>query len=133
MNSSSARIRVGSDSDTAVTVSMNSHDIGLTTRSFPAKEWSLSDDVLNVADSACVSVANNDGENTGKFQVGQRIEIDESDPDVAQGQWIRHFTGRIVALETYSDIHGGSNILISAQDLGWHLTSSHGKPLVNLN
>lgn len=135
-----ARIRVGANSDSAVTISMDQHDIGTTTNSFPAKEWCILDDVLNVSDSASVTIANVDGENTGKFQVGQRIEIDESDSNVAQGNWIRQFTGIITSLDSYSDIHGGSNILISAMDLGWNLTSSHANPLtkkgsfgVNLN
>jgi len=98
----------------------------------PAKEWSITDDVLNLSDCASFSIANDDGENAGKFFVGQRIEMDESDPDVAGGQWCRMFTGRITMLKTYSDLHGGSNILVAAQDLGWHLTSCHAKPLVQI-
>ena len=107
------------------------------TTSFPAKEWCVQDDVLNISDSASVTIANDDGEiDRSIFQMGARIELYESDAgvtDVSAGQWVPMFTGRITGVESYSDIHGGSNIQISAMDLGWHLTMCHGKPLVNLN
>ena len=99
---------------------------------FPVKEWSITDDMLNLSDAASVSIANVDGENSGRFSVGQRVEFDESDPDVADGTWIRHFTGRITGVRTYSDASGGSNIMLSMMDLGWHLTSSHGPPLTRI-
>ncbi len=120
------RIRTpGDGSGQAITMTTGGSD-EITTTSFPCKEWSITDDMMNVSDSASVTVANNNGENSGKFSVGQKIIIDSSDPDVAQGQWTTHFTGRITSLETYSDIQGGSNIMITAMDLGWHLTSCHG-------
>ena len=97
-------------------------------RTFLAKEWSVSDDILNVSDPASFSIANDDGENSGKFQLGQRVEMEESDPDVADGAWTRCFTGRITSIETGSDVSGGSVIVVSCQDLGWHLTSSSGQP-----
>lgn len=125
------RLRVPATS-TSIKVDPNrgrSNDSGAT---FWAKEWSITDDVLNVSDAASVSIANDDGEHSGKFKVGQRIEIDEQDPGAAEGRWVRHFTGRITAIESYSDLAGGSNILLSAMDLGWHLTSCHAKPLVNI-
>lgn len=127
-----ARIRVGADSDEAYTVTMDPNDVAITSHQFPVKEWCIVDDMMNVSDSATFSIANDDGSNTDKFQIGQKITFDESDSDVAQGQWTRHLTGRIVGLDSYSDAHGGSNILVSAMDLGWHLTSSHGVPLTNL-
>jgi len=99
---------------------------------YPAKEWSITDDVLNLSDSASVAIANDDGEHSGKFDIGQRIEIEESDPAVANGRWVRHFTGRITAIESSSDVDSGSNILLTAMDLGWHLTSCHAKPLTNI-
>lgn len=127
------RTPAGGDPLQAITVTADPLDRGgILTNQFPAKEWAITDDVLNVADTACVTVANDDGENAGKFALGQRIEIDISDPDVAGGQWLRQFTGRITALETCSDLSGGSVIQISAMDLGWHLTSSAGPPLFNL-
>lgn len=95
------------------------------------KEFCIVDDMLNVADTASVTVANIDGENTGKFECGQRIEIDEADDDVAGGSPVRMFTGRITNLEFGSDIGGGSIIRIDAMDLGWHLTSCDAKPLVS--
>ncbi len=128
MADSRVRIRVpaGGRAGLAVTITTDQDT------AYPAKEWSITDDVLNIADSASVSIANDDGENAGKLHIGQLVEIDESDPDVANGQWLRHFTGRITALESYSDMSGGSNILVSMMDLGWHLTSSHGYPLKNI-
>ncbi len=97
-----------------------------------AKEWSFADDILNVSDTASVSIANPDGEVTGKFQIGQRVELEESDPNVANGQWIRVFTGRLTQIRNYTDIVGGSNLLLSMMDLGWHLTACHAKPLVSI-
>jgi hypothetical protein len=99
---------------------------------FPVKEWSITDDMLNLSDSACVTIANIDGENTGRFAVGQRVEFDTADSDVANGQWCRHFTGRVTGIQTHSDGGGGSTIMLSMMDLGWHLTSSHGKPLTRI-
>lgn len=104
----------------------------LSSTEFPAKEYVISDDVLNVADTATVSIANEDGVHTDKFVLGQMVRIDESDSDVANGQWTRQFTGRITTIEDYTDIQGGTNILLTAMDLGWHLTSCHARPLLNL-
>lgn len=99
---------------------------------FPAKEWAITDDVLNISDTASVTIANDNGQHSGKFALGQRVEIDEADPTVAGGQWKRQFTGRITQIETSSDLAGGSNIALTMMDLGWHLTSCHGRPLVNI-
>lgn len=99
----------------------------------PAKEWSITDDVLKVSDAASFSVANVDGENNGKFYIGMRVEIDASDDNVAGGQWTRVYTGRVTALEYSSDISGGSVIRVDCMDLGWHLTSCCGRPLQSTN
>lgn len=134
MGAAKVRIRVpaGGDQKLAIDMTVDQTDLVNYTNVFPAKEWSITDDMMNLSDSASVSIANDNGEHSGKFRLGQKIIIDESDPDVANGQWMRHFTGRITSIETYSDIGGGSNIMLAAMDLGWHLTSSHGKPLVNI-
>lgn len=99
---------------------------------YPAKEWSVTDDMINISDTASVGIANDVGQAAGKFFRGDLIEIEESDPDVASGQWTRHFTGRVTGLETYTDFGGGSNLRIDAMDLGWHLTSCHATPLKNI-
>jgi prophage tail gpP-like protein len=131
--SSGPRIRVrmpaGGMANQATTVSIDPLDQGVFTNWFPAKEWSVTDDVLNVADALAVSLANSDGEHTGRFTLGQKVIVEESDPDVAGGQWLPQFTGRITAIETASDIGGGSVLLLSGMDLGWHLTTCHAKPL----
>jgi prophage tail gpP-like protein len=98
---------------------------------FPAFEWSVTDDVLNVADAASFSVANIDGDNLEKFQPGQLVRMDVQDPDVSS-DWVTHFTGRITSVETGSDVGGGSKISVNAMDLGWHLTSCFAKPLLKL-
>jgi len=134
MAESKVRIRfpAGGKQNANIDVTVDQTDLVLYTNVFPAKEWSLTDDVMNLSDSAAVTIANDNGENSGKITVGQLIIIDESDPDVASGQWIRQFTGRVTAVETNSDVQGGSNIMVTAMDLGWHLTSSHGPPLKNI-
>lgn len=99
---------------------------------FPCLEWSIVDDVLNISDTASVTVANPKGELTNRFKVGQKIEIDLSDDLVAGGRWIRSFTGRITRVRKSSSIQSGTVIMITAQDLGWHLTSCHAPPLLGL-
>lgn len=94
-----------------------------------AKEWSITDDVLNVADSFACTIANDDGEASSIFEPGQKIIVAESDPAVANGKPVKHFTGRIVEVTEGSDLSGGSVIAISAMDLGWHLTSCKAEPL----
>lgn len=124
-----ARIRVGKDNPQIITyggLDPSSSD------SFPCKEWSVTDDIMSLSDAASVSIANVNGENTGKIQVGMRIEIEESDPSVANGEWIRHYTGVVTNVESYDDVEGGTNILIAAMDLGWHLSSGKAKPLVQI-
>lgn len=98
----------------------------------PLKEWSISDDVLTVSDAASWVIDNADGRHTGKFKKGQRVEIDESDPQVAGGQFCRQMTGRITSVEYSSDPQGGSVVQVTAMDLGWHLTQSSGPPLTSL-
>lgn len=129
-----ARILVpaGGDSDLAVTITGGRQDRDSSTRIFPCKEWSIIDDVLNIADSASVGIANSRGENADKFTIGQLVYFDLSDPSVAGGRWIRQFTGRITSKRSYTDADGGSNIALGMMDLGWHLTSSHGEPLKNI-
>lgn len=126
------RVPAGGNSGQAITVNIDGNDDSSSTNVIPAKEWSLVDDVLNVADAASFTIANDDGENTGKIVPGQKIIIDESDPDVANGQWTRQFTGRVTTVEDGSDLAGGSIIAVTAMDLGWHLTQCHGKPLTKL-
>lgn len=125
--STRARVRLpaGGEAGTAITVAVGIDGL-------PCKEWSIVDDVLNIADSASFTVANIDGENSGKFYLGQRIEIDLADDSVASGKWIRQFTGRVTSIRTHSDAGGGSAILVGAMDLGWHLTSCHAEPLKNI-
>jgi prophage tail gpP-like protein len=127
-----ARIRLpaGGNSGQAITVTGGAASGRNGTNVLPAKEWSVSDDVLNLSDSASFTVANVDGENSGRFYIGQRLEIDESDPDVAGGQWTRIFTGIVIGLDSGSDTSGGSVIAVSAMDLGWCLTSCSAPPLL---
>jgi hypothetical protein len=119
-----ARFPAGGNLFDRLSIITDKQDLNSSDDALPAREWSVTDDVLNVSDSACFTVANEDGRNTGKFHLGQRVELDESDPDVANGQWVRHFTGRVTAIRTYTDVQGGSNIMVTCMDLGWHLTSS---------
>ena len=130
-----ARIRLpaGGDSSKAMTVTAGVQpDARSQKNELPAKEWCINDDVLNVSDSASFTVDNDDGRNANKFFLGQRVEIDLSDADVAGGDWIRSFTGRVIRIESASDLSGGSVILVSCMDLGWHLTSCMGQPLLSL-
>lgn len=96
------------------------------------KEWSVTDDMMNLCDAASVSIANPNGMHSGKFFRGQKVTIEESDPSVQNGKWCRHLTGRVTSIETYSDIQGGSNILLCVMDLAWHLTSSKATPLLQI-
>lgn len=130
-----ARIRLpaGGDPGRAITVTGGVSNEPSYANAIPAKEWSIVDDMLNVSDCAAFTVANIDGENAGKFYPGQLVVIDESDPDVANGQWCRQFTGRVTSIDSGSDLSGGSVILVTAMDLGWHLTSCCAEPLTQTN
>ncbi len=97
----------------------------------PAKEWSINDDVLSLSDTCAVTIANIDGENSGKIQVGQRVEVELSNKDVRNGTWIRAFTGVVTETHHTSD-SSGSIISVTMQDNGWYLTSCDAKPLVNI-
>lgn len=109
-------------------------DSKIDNENIPCKEFSISDDVLNIADSAAVTISNVNGEHINKssgelrFREGQKVTMDVSDPDVAAGKWVRHFTGRITNITTKSDL-GGSDVVLSMMDLGWHLTSCDAYPL----
>lgn len=133
MQTPNLRVTVLGQGDETARVSAFSSDALAARSHIPIREWCLSDDVLSVADSASFTVANVDGENAGKFQIGDKIALDEQHPEVANGAWVRQFTGRVTSIETGSDAGGGSVIVVGAMDLGWHLTSSCAKPLQNLN
>lgn len=107
-------------------------DVQLGLNRLPVKEWSLGDNVTNVSDPASFTVPNIHGENTNVFGLGQRVEIEEADDTVANGQWCRQFTGRITGIRRQSSLGGGSVVLVSCMDLGWHLTACHGTPLKNI-
>lgn len=124
------RILVPGDSMT-VTVGQTRDDACYTDE-IPAKEWCLTDDVLNVSDAMSFTVDNVDGRNAGKFHIGQKIIADEQHPDVASGAWARQFTGRITSSQSRSGL-SGSEILITAMDLGWHLTTCHAPSHASLN
>jgi prophage tail gpP-like protein len=98
---------------------------------FPAIEWCIDDDCLNVADSAAFTVANIDGENTGAFSPGQLVVIEVRDPNVAGHQWTSAFKGRVKDIVYTSDLTGGSIISVSCMDLGWHLTACCAVPLTS--
>ena len=113
----------------ATTATIDRRDTQSSADHFPAKEYSVLDDMMNVCDTASVVVANPGGRYSRRFKPGQRIEIDEQDSDVAGGAWLRTFTGRIVRVVHGSDASGGSAVQIDAQDLGWHLTNCDAPPL----
>lgn len=128
------RLPAGGNSQQSLTVMAGPDDgAGAAQNVLYAKEWSITDDVMQVSDPACFTVSNEDGVNTGKLYPGQLVQIDESHPDVVGGQWLRQFTGRIHRLEHGSDASGGSVILAACYDLGWHLTSCAAQPLLKTN
>lgn len=101
-------------------------------RIYPCKEWSIVDDMMCVADTMTFTVTNSNGELSDRFRVGQKVEMDVCADDVSEGRWVRTFTGRITRVRRSSGVSDGSTILITAQDLGWHLTSCHAPPLLRL-
>lgn len=116
-----------------IAINYGERDEAFAVDSFPCKEWCVTDDMMNLCDAASCSIANDNGENSGKFSIGQRVEIEESDPDVANGQWVRHFTGIVTSIETYSDLQGGSNILLQFMDLAFHLSGGgKAQPLIQI-
>jgi hypothetical protein len=124
------RFPAGGDALSALTVMVGAEaDDARMTNVIPGKDFCIVDDMMTVADSASFTVANVDGENAGKITLGQRVEIEESEQSVAGGQWTRIFTGRVVNIQYTSDISGGSVILVSCMDLGWHLTTCCARPL----
>src|ERR1700749_1314419 len=91
--------------------------------SISAKDFSLTDDMMKVSDAASFSIANKDGEHTGRFVAGQRVEIDAKEAGVAGGQWTRQYTGRISNLDNSSRLGSGTVLRVDCMDLGWHLTT----------
>lgn len=137
MGNVEARIRMpgqgqSTQAGQAITVTAGSTQ-GLTgsTNELPCIEWTIDDDCMNVADSASFSIANIDGENTGKLFPLQLVIIEVRDPDVAGGQWVSAFKGRILRLVHRSDQNLGSLIVAEAMDLGWHLTRCCATPLTS--
>ncbi len=129
------RVRLPAGGNVGQAITVMSGPLGSDLRAqdtIPCKDWSISDNCMSVSDAASFTVSNIDGENAGRFYIGQRAEIDESDPDVAGGAWCRQFTGRVTGIDYGSDIRGGSNVTVSCMDLGWHLTACHAKPLIKL-
>lgn len=127
-----ARIRFSEKGKKTVTVDAARSRQSLYEDSLPCKEWSIADDVMCLSDTACVTIPNVDGENSGRIKLGQRVEIEVKDDDVRNGSWCRAFTGVVTETRTGSDASGGSVISITMQDLGWFLTSCDAKPLVNI-
>ncbi len=107
-------------------------DKTLSTDYFPCKEWSIADDILNMSDTAAVTIPNVDGENSGQFFPGQRVEIELSSADVRNGTWIKQFTGVVTEVQHGSDMSGGTVISLTMMDVGWYLTSCAARPLVNI-
>lgn len=128
-----ARVRfpAGGNATEATTLSVDG-DIQLSTNVLPCKEWSITDDCLNVSDSASFTISNIDGEHSGRFAPGQSVIVDVREDGVAGGDWVRTFTGILVSVESGSDLSGGSVILLSAMDVGWCLTSCHARPLTQI-
>lgn len=126
-----ARVRVLSSNSAlfpSVTVTMDRDNRDFSDATFPCKEWCVLDDMMNVSDTASFTIANARGAASGKIRNGMRVELDESDPAVADGQWVRHFTGRVTNVASGSGA-GGSTIMVTMMDLGWHLTSCDAAPL----
>jgi prophage tail gpP-like protein len=98
----------------------------------PCKEWSIDDDILNMCDSAAVTVSNVDGENASMFSPGQQVALDLQNDSVASGQWVRSFTGVVTRVNETSNEHGGSNIQLTMMDNGWYLTNCKAPPLLQI-
>jgi hypothetical protein len=126
------RFPAGGDPFEAMTVTVGPRLSATTTDSVPAKEICIIDDCTTASDSASLTVANINGENSNRFFRGQRVEVDESDPAVAGGAWCPMFTGRVIKENARSG-PSGSEIAIDLMDLGWHLTTSKAVPLQNIN
>lgn len=115
-----------------VSATIDDSNFASTGEVFPCKEFSITDDVLNISDSACFTIANTDGKSAQKIKPGHLIKFFVSDPEVAGGRFTQHMTGRVINVRTGSG-PGGSQITVNAMDLGWHLTSCHGVPLTPFN
>jgi prophage tail gpP-like protein len=98
----------------------------------PCKEWSITDDVLNLADMACVTVDNANGRNANVFSPGQRVELDLRNDAVAGGAPVRSFTGVVTGVRYGSDASAGSVIQITMMDVGWYLTACCATPQLNI-
>ncbi len=94
------------------------------------KEYCITDDALKTSDSVSFTCANIDGENTGRFIEGQKIEVEEAHPDVAGGAWCKQLKGIVTSVEYGVDMAGGSVVAITCMDNGWFLTSCDAPPLL---
>lgn len=97
---------------------------------YPVKNYSIEDNVLNLCDGCSFTLANPDGEMTRtrnrKIIVGDSLKVWMQDRDVQNGKKSLRLLGLVTQTERRATPDGGTEILITGSDLGWHLTHNTG-------
>jgi prophage tail gpP-like protein len=107
-------------------------------REYLAREWVVTDDILTLGDPFSCTIPNidpitrADGALSGLIHLGDPLEVFEADPNVGGGAKTRVLKGRVTAVEHTSDITGGSVLMVTGADLGWHLNHTGARPFLNL-
>lgn len=97
------------------------------------KEYAFDESVLNIGDAFSCTIANIEGEISGQIHELDPVVVYMADASVGGAARTQLYTGRVLLVEYGSDVKGGSVIMLTCYDLGWHLKSCQAIPFVNLN
>lgn len=89
-------------------------------------EFSYDSDILQLGDPFSVAIPNIDGEHSSKITLGQDVQFYLSDPAVNGGAKVQKVDGIVIGRELVVDKSGGSTLLVTGADRGWHLTQNSG-------
>lgn len=89
-------------------------------------EYCYDNDILQIGDPVSIKLSNPDGAYSNKIQIGDTIQLGLTDPDVGGGTKVSQYIGVVTEIDMQDDALGGSRIVVSGADLGWHLVNNCG-------
>jgi len=111
-------------------------------REYQAKDFAWESNIMVLADQWSVTVPCPNGKALGTdgqwvpaheaFKEGARVKFYVRDPDVRGNVLLCKLVGRLVTIDDSEDPQGGYVVRLSGYDLGWHLTTGHGRVFTNL-
>jgi prophage tail gpP-like protein len=109
---------------------------------YEAREFAWDSSILQLADQWSATLPAPEGKiraTSGEWMPANKVLTDgalvriyESDPTVEGGRKIPKMKGRLVNIDDAESPEGGYQITLSGFDLGWHLTTGHGRVFTNL-